>query len=131
MNGLMSKSEDRQIGDLLDAITTGLQRGDAVEPLIGQSEKPDADVEEMVDIIQSLHASLTPLDPSQEFADGLRADLLAGRAGVVGRLRGMPARVHFAAILAVFAGCVLFMLRRVFGSEAAQDIQEEAVATPL
>ena len=119
------------MGNLLDAITARLQSGDAVDPLAAQSEEAQGDVEEIVDIIQALQSSLTPLNPGQEFADGLRADLLDGRPGVVRRVRQMPARVHVAAILAVFAGCVLFLMRRIFGSGTAHDVPEEAVATPL
>jgi len=117
--------------NLLDAITLRLQNGDAVEPLVAQSEDSYNDVEEFADIIQSLHTSLTPLNPGQEYADSLRAELLDGGPGVVRRVRQMPARLSIAAILAVFAGCILFMLRRIFGSEPAPDVPEEAVATPL
>lgn len=127
----MSTSDDVQLHDALDAITARLQRGDAVDPLIAQADESHNDAEEFVDIIHALHASLTPISPSQAYADRLRADLLDGRPGVVKRVRQMPARVHVAAILALFAGCVLFVLRRIFGSETAQDMQEEAVATPL
>ena len=127
----MSASDDIQLHNTLDSITARLQGGDAVEPLIAEAEEAQSDLGEFVDIIQSLHTALIPKSPSQEYADRLRADLLEGRPGVVKRLRQMPARVHVAAILAVFAGCVLFVLRRIFGSETAQEIQEEAVATPL
>lgn len=126
----MSTSADSQTSNLLDAITSRLQGGEAVDPLLAQHEDASGELDEVVEIMQSLHASLKPLSPSQDFADGLRAELLDGRPDVVRRLRRMPARVHVAAILAVFAGCVLFLLRRLFGSEAA-EIQEEAVATPL
>ena len=127
----MSASEDIQLHNTLDSITSRLQGGEAAEPLVAEVEEPNGDLREFVEIIQSLHTSLIPISPSQEFGDRLRADLLEGRPGVVKRVRQMPARVHVAAILAVFAGCGLFVLRRLFGSETAQDIQEEAVATPL
>ena len=127
----MSASDDNQLHSTLDTITARLQGGDAVEQLMAEAESSQGDLEEFVDIIQSLHASLIPISPSQKYTDRLRADLLERRPGVVKRVRQMPPRVHVAAILAVFAGCVLFVLRRIFGSETAQDIQEEAVATPL
>ena len=127
----MSASDDIQLHNTLDSITARLQSGETTEPLIAESEEAQGDLGEFVEIIQSLHASLIPTSPSQEFGNRLRADLLDGRPGVVERVRQMPARVHVAAILAVFAGCILFVLRRIFGSETAQDIQEEAVATPL
>ncbi len=126
----MSTSADIQTRDWLDAITERLQSGEAIEPLPAQAEADQGELDEVLEIMQSLQASLQPLSPSQDFADGLRAELLAGRGSVVKGLRKLPARVSIAAILALFAGCVLFMLRRLFGSEAA-EIQEEAVATPL
>ena len=126
----MSTSADIQTRDWLDAITERLQSGEAVEPLPAQAEADQGELDEVLEIMQSLQASLQPLSPSQDFADGLRAELIAGPGSVVKGLRKLPARVSIAAILALFAGCVLFMLRRLFGSEAA-EIQEEAVATPL
>ena len=127
----MSASDDIQLHNTLDSITARLQSGETTEPLIAEVEAAQGDLGEFVEIIQSLHTSLIPTSPSQEFGDRLRAELLDGRPGVVKRVRQMPARVHVAAILAVFAGCVLFVMRRIFGSETAQEIQEEAVATPL
>lgn len=127
----MSASDDIQLHNTLDSITARLQSGETTEALFAEAEEAQGDLGEFVDIIQSLHTSLIPISPSQEFGDRLRADLLDGRPGVVERVRQMPARVHVAAILAVFAGCILFVLRRIFGSEPAQEIQEEAVATPL
>ena len=127
----MSTSVDSDTRDLLDAITSQLQRGESAEALMAQSEDAQGELGDVLEIVQSLHASLTPLNPSPEFADGLGAELRHGRPSEIRRLRRVPARLSIAAILAVFAGCVLFMLRRIFGSEATADIQEEAVATPL
>ena len=56
---------------------------------------------------------------------------LMGARASLERVRQMPARLSVAAILALFAGCLLLMLRRIFGSETAPDVPEEAVATPL
>lgn len=127
----MSTTSELQRRDLLDSITMRLQQGDAVDQLMEQSEEAQGDVGDIVDIIQSLHASLTPRRPTQEFADSLRTDLLNGRPGLVSRVGQMPARLSFAAILAVLAGCVLLLLRRLFGSETAHEVPEEAVAAPL
>jgi len=127
----MPTASEAQLRNLLDSITTRLQRGDAVDPLIEQAAEDQGDVAEFVELIQSLHASLTPMNPDQEYAENLRANLLEGRPGVAGRVRQMPARLSVAAILALVAGCLLLMLRRIFGSETAPDVPEEAVATPL
>ena len=127
----MSTASESQLDELLDSITTRLQSGDAVDPLTEQAEDDQGDMADIVELIQSLHASLTPMNPGQEYAENLRADLLDGRPGVAGRVRQMPARLSVAAILALVAGCLLLMLRRIFGSETAPDVPEEAVATPL
>ena len=74
---------------------------------------------------------MTPVEPRPEFVDSLRAELIAGRPGVVGRVQRMPRRISLAAALALVAGCLLIFLRRLFDSDPAQEIQEEAVATPL
>ena len=127
----MSSSSDVHAQDLLDAITVALQTGDDIDALMRQSEASSVDVEEFAAIIQSLHAALTPVEPRSEFSESLRSDLIAERPGLVKRLRQMPARVHIAAALALVAGCLLFIMRRLFDSDGPQERQEEAVATPL
>ena len=127
----MSTASEPQKLDILESITARLRQGDAVDSLIGLSEEEQSDVADFVEIIQSLHTSLSPVKPDQEYAESLRANLLDGRPGLAKRVRQMPARLSVAAILAVFAGCLLFMIRRLFGSETAPDVPEEAVATPL
>ena len=117
--------------DALDAAAARLQRDDGGEPPMAHTEESPGEPQAFTEIIQSLQASLRPLAPDQAFAERLRFDLLDGAPGYVGRLRQMPGRLSVAAILAVIAGFVLFMLRRLFGSEASQEMQEEAVATPL
>lgn len=127
----MSTASEAQLRNFLESITTRLQRGEAVDPLLEPANEEQSNMEDIVELIQSLHASLTPINPSQEYAENLRANLLDGRPGVAGRVRQMPARLSVAAILALFAGCLLLMLRRLFDSETATDVPEEAVATPL
>lgn len=86
--------------------------------------------EELGALIDALEMALRPQEPRAEFVDGLRRELLGERPSPMKRLRMMPARLHIAAALALVAGA-LFMLRRLFTSDAPQDMQEEAVATPL
>ncbi len=127
----MSSTSDVQAQNVLDAITVGVQTGDDIDGLVRRSAASSADVEDFAAIIQSLHSALTPVEPRREFSESLRSDLINERPDVVKRLRQMPARVHIAAALALVAGCILFIMRRLFGSDAPQEIQEEAVATPL
>lgn len=156
----MASSSEIQTQDLLDAVTSGIQAGDDLGELIGEIETPPAGVRDLVSTIQALHKALTPVEPRPVFVESLRADLIEGRPGVVGRAQRMPLRISLAAALALIAGCLLFFLRRLFDSDAPQaarrqrewlprslklsdalgyrkwrfdkeEIQEEAVATPL
>ena len=129
MKQKMTAPSEVKLQDSLDVITSGLQRGESVDDVLAQSGAASEDVEDFVDIIQLLQASLGPQGPRRDFARQLELDLLDGRRGVVMRVRKMPARVHFAALLALIAGCLLLMLRRLFGSDSGQDIQEEAIAS--
>lgn len=79
-------------------------------------------------LIHGLTGALTPIEPRPAFADALRHDLL-GRRGMWSRLRGMPPRVHIAAVLALLAGFGLLLTRRLFGSDEAENIVDEGVAT--
>lgn len=125
----MSSSADAKMPDALDAITTALQQGDDdIEGLISQSAVPRSEVESLAGLIQSLQAALRPIEPSAEFAEGLEAQLMDTRRGMVMRVRQMPARVHIAALLAVAAGFGLIAYRRIAGADAPQDISEEPLA---
>ena len=124
----MSSSADANMPDALDAITTALQQGDDIEEVISQSDVPRSEVESLAGLIQSLQAALTPIEPSAEFAEGLEAQLMDTRRGMVMRVRQMPARVHIAALLAVAAGFGLIAYRRIAGADPPQDISEEPIA---
>ena len=116
---------------MLEAITVGIQKGEKTESVSKQTGASAAGIQGYAEIIHTLHSILTPMEPRPEFARQLHADLLDQRQGVMQRMRQMPARVQIAAVLALIAGCVLFLTRRLFGSEPAAEIQEEVVATPL
>ena len=127
----MDSSSEIQTNDLLDAVTAGIQSGDDSGDLPAQEGAPAAEIGDLAGTIKALHAALTPVEPRPEFVASLRADLIDGRPGMVERARQMPARLSIAAALALVAGFLLFFLRRLFDSDAPQEIQEEAVATPL
>ena len=127
----MASSSEIQTQDLLDAVTTSIQSGDDSAELPGRAETASAEAVELVGTIKALHQALTPVEPRAEFVESLRADLVDGRPGMVERAQRMPLRISLAAALALVAGCLLFFLRRLFDSDAPQEIQEEAVATPL
>jgi hypothetical protein len=125
----MDSSSDAKMQNLLDAITAALQHDDDIEQLISKSTVSHEDVDGLANVIQSLHTAFTPVKPSAKFANNLHAELMGTRPSrVVSTVRQMPARVHVAAILTVIAGFGLFVLRRLVGETAPQDITEEPIA---
>jgi len=126
----MSSSSEVKTQDLLDAITVALQHDDDIEKVISKSSVPREDIDGLVDVIQSLNTTLTPVQPSAKFADRLHDELMGARPGMVKRVRQMPARVHIAAILAVIIGFVLIVYRRIMGiAPNTQDVNTEEPAT--
>ena len=126
----MATSSEIQTQDLLDAVTARVQNGDGGGNYVERAESTP-ELNELVGTIQALHTALTPVEPRPEFVESLRAELVAGQPGVVGRVQRMPRRISLAAALALVAGFLLIFLRRLFDSDPPQEIQEEAVATPL
>lgn len=130
----MTSSSEIQTQATLDAVASGLQAGGDLDELMGRAESPASDVGEFAGLIQALQSALRPVEPRPEFVESLRtelSDLIEGQPGLIKRARQMPLRISLAAALALVAGCLLFFMRRLFGSDAPQEIQEEAVATPL
>ena len=127
----MDSHADANMQDLVDNITGVLQQGKSIDPLLDLSDGVHEEYAGLVSVVQGLRETLVPVEPSARFAVHLKNQLLGSQPGVMTRLRQMPARVHFAAILAVFAGFGLLLSRRLFGSSAAQDMTEEPVATAL
>lgn len=127
----MDSHADAKAQDFVDNITSALQQGDSIDLTVGLSDSARDENLDLVSLILGLRAALVPVEPSAEFASQLRDQLLENEAGLAARLRRMPARIHFAAVLALFAGFSLLLSRRLFGASAPQDISEEPVATAL
>lgn len=117
--------------DLLDSVTESIQYGEEVESADVESPQPDARVAGLISIIRDLDSTLVAVEPSAEFSDQLRSQLLGERSSVMKRVRQMPARVHVAAVLAVIAGFVLIWTRRLSDTTTGQDITDEPIAAPL
>ena len=126
----MNETPEPTLADTLEAATLAIQRGDDVETS-PQAASLNAEAQDLVSIIAGLDRSLKPLQPKPEFARRLKRELIAGDAPMVDRLRQRPARLHLAAVLALIAGFCLLAWRRIFGSDGAQDISDEPIATPL
>ena len=65
----MSSSSDAKMQDFLDAVTVALQHDDDIETLIRKSSVPREEIDGLVEVIHSLNATLTPVQPSAEFAE--------------------------------------------------------------
>ena len=126
----MATSSEIETQDLLDAVTSRIQNGDGGGEIMERAESTP-ELDEFAGTIRALHTALTPVEPRPEFVESLRGDLIAGQPGVVERVQRMPRRISLAAALALVAGFLLIFLRRLFDSDPPQEIQEEAVATPL
>ncbi len=117
--------------DLIERLTAALRDGEDASALLTEAGDARGELEDCQSLIQSLEASFRPQEIRPDFEAELRRELLNGRGARVKRVRPTPARVRVAALLALAAGLLLLMLRRLFGSDAPQEISEEAVATPL
>ena len=116
---------------MLDEITRSMQRNEDVDAHLRRLSLPQEELDGLVKVISQLDATLVEVEPRPEFAGQLRAQLLNDGQGMMRRWRDMPARVHIAAIVAVMAGFLLLLTRKLSGSEAGQDLTEEPVAAPL
>ncbi|MCU0512332.1 MAG: hypothetical protein MUE40_07155 [Anaerolineae bacterium] len=80
-------------------------------------------------LVQRLHSTLTPVEPSLEFARRLEQDLLGVRQrppGLLWRWRRLPARLQIAAGATLAGGFVLLVLRIFTGEWRRQRVPEEA-----
>lgn len=127
----MDRKSELKTQDLLDSVTESIQRGGDVESADLESPQPDAREAGLISIIRDLDSTLVAVEPSAEFSDQLRSQLLGERSSVMKRVRQMPARVHVAAVLAVIAGFVLLWTRRLSDTTTGKDITDEPIAAPL
>ena len=86
------------------------------------ADAPEAD--EFAELTRALESALIPRQPREAFADELRARLDAEKA-TVSRLRGLAPGLPVAAVVALAAGFLLLMLRRLTGGEDASDLADD------
>jgi hypothetical protein len=110
--------------DLLSAVTDALLAGeDNLDAIVAQYDVPRSTVENLVSFIRRLHQTLVGVQPSPRFVQKLKRELIGTpQAGLVSRVRYLPARVQIAAGVVAIAGFMLLTRRRL------QDIA--AVASP-
>lgn len=87
---------------------------DTVRSRYGITYKEDKD---LIELIEQLDNSLKVVEPSTQFTNRLRDDLVGTqRKSVVWRIRRLPARVQWAAIVTAIIGGVLIVLQRLVGA---------------
>lgn len=88
-------------------------------------EQREAD--SIAQLTKALESALTSRQPRESFARELRAQIMDEGAGVSSRLRSLSPRLQFAAALALAAGCLLLMLRRLLGGNGGGELVEDTV----
>ncbi len=121
-------TSDVKMQNLLNDVTEALLAGDNIDSVRGQYDVPRAESEELIDLIERINRSMVRVEPAPQFEKRLKADLLGERrAGVVWRIRKLPARVQVAAAAAIMGGFLL-ILRRLFLGEDSRRTQEDTSA---
>jgi hypothetical protein len=120
-------SQEIRLQDWLLTVTDAVQSGDDdLDRLLGLSSAPSTGADDLFDLIRWLDMSLVEQEPSARFMARLKQDLMDEPEGVFTRLRRLPARVQIAAIVAVVAGVLLIVPRRLLnlgsGDKKATDI---------
>ena len=101
------------------------------QPVPRDNLPPAADEQQdspaLAELTKALEAALIPRQPRESFARELRSQLSGEGASVPSRLRSMMPHLQFAAALALTAGCLLLMLRRLLGGDSGGELVEDTV----
>ncbi len=114
---------------LLAAVTDALIADEYadIENIAAQYDVPRKDVNSLLHLIRRLRGTMRIAEPNPAFARRLKQDLLGKKqAGILWRIRRLPARVQVAAGLALMGGFMLLLRRRV-GMEIgnrSSDVEE-------
>lgn len=113
--------------NLFDALTDAILIDQTdLDDLIADFDLPRAKVEGFITLIHSLKKAFITHQPSDAYVKSLKAELLGKQMGMINRVRYMPARVQIAAGLALSAGFLLILRRRIVG-----DDDQDAIELPV
>ncbi len=93
------------------------------EPLLPADDEQH-ETEALAQLTKALESALTVQKPRESFARELRAQIMDEGADVPARLRSLSPRLQFAAALALAAGCLLLMLRRLLGNGGGELVED-------
>ena len=125
-----SELSDVQLQNILAAVTGALLEDDAtLDELIEQHHVTSTSARSLLQLVNRLYLTFTPVQPSTRFVRRLRQDLVGPEnANVLGRVRRLPPRVQIAAGLALVAGFVILSRRRPGVTSIEADAQETTAA---
>jgi len=110
-------TSDVQWQNYLNEATDAILTGDDVNGIrsrYGISHKDDT---ELIGLIEKLNGSFEAVQPTTQFSARLKDELMGvERTGVVWRIRRLPARVQWAAIVAAILGGVLIVIQWFIGA---------------
>lgn len=111
------------LNDATDAILTG-ESVDGVRSHYGISYTDD---KELINLIENLDNSFPLVEPSPQFSLLLKDELIdVERRGVVWRIRRLPARVQWAAIVTAILGGVLIVFQWFAGEGRGLHSEEHS-----
>lgn len=68
--------------------------------------------EDLIDLIEQINKTMVAVEPAPQFQRRLKAELMGKpQAGMVWRIRRMPARVQFAAVAAILTTFIVILQR--------------------
>ncbi|MEO1288773.1 MAG: hypothetical protein AAFV93_13475, partial [Chloroflexota bacterium] len=110
------------LDEVSDALLTGNhQQIDKLRSKYGIAYKDD---HQLVSLIEDMNQSFMTVEPSAQFSSRLKNELIGvEQTGVVWRIRKLPARVQWAAIVATILGGGLLVLQRLLG--ASESLRKE------
>lgn len=110
-------TSDVQWQNYLDELTNAVLANQATETVHAGYGITHRDDKAMRDLVGQLHETFITVDPSEAFAARLKDDLMGvERTGMVWRIRRLPARVQWAAIVTAAIGGILIVGQRLLGA---------------
>ncbi len=102
---------ESQFQDLLSAFTDALLHDEHEADHLLEQAVLSREVAPLLTLTRRLHTSVRPVAPSAAFSRRLKADLMGQEhQSLVWQWRQLPARVHIAAIVALFGGFGLLVM---------------------
>ena len=117
-------TSDVKMQNLVNEVTDALLAGENIDNVRRKHDVSRVESDELINLIERINHSMQKVEPSTQFAKSLKAELLGEqRTGVVGQIRKLPARVQYAAVVAIIGGFLLILRRMFFGEE--RGVQED------